>query len=67
MSTATVFLDTEKAFDTTMHLGLLHKLSELKFSISLIKLIPSFLSQRKFGVSVEYEISTPSDIKAGMP
>jgi hypothetical protein len=44
MSMAAVFLDTEKAFDTTWHLGLLHKLSTLQFSISLIKLISSFLS-----------------------
>jgi hypothetical protein len=42
-----VFLDTEKTFDTTWHLGLIytHKLSELKISISLIKLISSFRSQ----------------------
>jgi hypothetical protein len=42
MYTAAVFLDIEKAFDTTWHLGLLYKLSELKFSIGLIKLISSF-------------------------
>jgi hypothetical protein len=32
MSTAAVFLDIEKAFDTTWHPGLLYKLSNLKFS-----------------------------------
>jgi hypothetical protein len=62
MYTAAVFLDIEKAFDKTWHLGLLCKLSELKFSISLIKLIRSFLSQRKFGVSVEGETSMSRDI-----
>jgi hypothetical protein len=36
MPTAAVFLDIEKAFDTTWHLGLLYKLSELKLSINLI-------------------------------
>jgi hypothetical protein len=41
MSMAAVFLDIQKAFDTTGHLGLLYKLSEIKFSISLIKLINS--------------------------
>jgi hypothetical protein len=51
-SMAAVFLDIEKAFDTIRHSGLLHKLSELEFSKSLIKLISFFLSQRKFGVSV---------------
>jgi hypothetical protein len=34
MSTATVFLDIEKAFDTTWHTGLLYKLSNLEFSSS---------------------------------
>jgi hypothetical protein len=53
MSTAAVFLDIEEAFDKTWHLGLLYKLSELKFSISLITHISFFLSQRKFRVSVK--------------
>jgi hypothetical protein len=51
MSTAAVFLDIEKAFDTTWHPGLLYKLSELKVLASLIKLIASFLSNRKFSLS----------------
>jgi len=42
MSMAMVFLDVEKAFDTTSPW-----LSELQFSPSLIKLINSFLSHRK--------------------
>jgi hypothetical protein len=67
MSTAAVFLDIEKAFGTAWHLDLLYKLSKLKFSISLIKLISSFLSQTKFRVSVEGEMSTPGDIRAGVP
>jgi hypothetical protein len=66
MSTAAVFLNTEKAFDATWHLGWLNKLSELKFSISIIKVIRSFLSQRKFRVSVEGEMSTPRDIQTGV-
>jgi hypothetical protein len=56
MSTPAVFLDIEKAFDTTWHSGLLYKLSKLEFSNSLTKLIGSFRSQRKFRVSVEGEI-----------
>jgi hypothetical protein len=67
MSTAAVFLDIEKAFDTTWHTGLLYKLSKLEFSISLIKLIIYFLSQRKFRVSVEGDMSTPRLMKAGVP
>jgi hypothetical protein len=49
MSMASVFLDIEKAFDKTWHLGLLYKLSEL-------------ISQRKFRVSVEGELSAPRKI-----
>jgi hypothetical protein len=66
-STAAVFLDIEKAFDTTWHSGFLYKLSKLEFSISLIKLIGSFLSQRKLRVSVEGEMSTPRVMRAGVP
>jgi hypothetical protein len=67
MSTAAVFLDIEKAFDTTWHYGLLYKLSELQFSISLIKPIASFLTNRKFKVSVEGELSSPRKVAAGVP
>jgi hypothetical protein len=67
MSTAAVFLDIEKASDTTWHPGLLYKLSKMHFSTSLIKLISSFLSNRKFRISVEGEMSTPREIQAGVP
>jgi hypothetical protein len=50
MFTAAVFLDIEKAFDTTWHPGLLYNLSKLQFSNRLIKLISSILSQRKFSL-----------------
>jgi hypothetical protein len=67
MSTAAVFLDIKKAFDTTWHPALLYKLFELEFLTSLIKLISSHLSQRKFRVSVEGEMSTPREMQAGVP
>jgi retron-type reverse transcriptase len=67
MSTAAVFLDIEKAFDNTWHYGLLYKLCKLEFSTNLIKLLGSFLSQRKFRVSVEDEMSTPREMQAGVP
>jgi hypothetical protein len=59
MSTAAVFLVIEKASDTTWQPGLLYKLSKFQFPNSLLKLIGSFLSQQKFRVSVEGELSTP--------
>jgi hypothetical protein len=39
----------------------------MEIPISLIKLIGSFLSQRKFSVSVEREISTAKEMQAGLP
>jgi hypothetical protein len=48
MATAAVFLDIEKAFDTTWHPSMICKLSKLHFLSSLIKLPSSFLSSRKF-------------------
>jgi hypothetical protein len=36
MSTAAVFLDIEKAFDTTWYPGLLYKLHKLKISTDII-------------------------------
>jgi hypothetical protein len=65
MSTAAVFLNIEKAFDTTRHTGLLYKLSKLNFRI--IKLISSFRLQRKFRLSVESEKSTPRCMQARAP
>jgi hypothetical protein len=66
MSTADVLLDIEKAFDKTWRLGLLYKLSESKFFISLLKLISSFLSQGKSGVSGEGKMSMTRDTQAGV-
>jgi hypothetical protein len=66
MSTTAEFLDIEKACGTTRHLGLLYRVSGLKFLVTLIELIFSFLSQRKLSVSVEGEMSTPRDIQAGV-
>jgi hypothetical protein len=67
MSIAAVFMDIEKAFDRTWHYGLLYEVSELAFSTRLIKLIASFLIDRKFKVLVESEISTSRNIAAGVP
>jgi hypothetical protein len=61
-----MFLGIEKAFDTTWHSGLLHKLSEMQFSISLIKLIAFFLANRQFKVSVEGELSSSRKIMSGV-
>jgi hypothetical protein len=65
LSRAAIFLDIEKALDSTWQLGMQYKLSQLKFPISLIQLMSSSLSQRKFRNSVVCEMFTPRDIQAG--
>jgi hypothetical protein len=67
MLMAAVSFDIEEAFDTTWHSGLVYKLSELEILTSLIKLIASLLTDRKFKIFVESEISTPRKIAAGVP
>jgi hypothetical protein len=67
MATTAVFSDVEKASDIAWQPVLLYKLPKLEFSTSLIKLISSFLSQQKSSVSLEGEMSTPREIKAGFP
>jgi retron-type reverse transcriptase len=67
MSKSEVFLDIERAFDTTWYTGLLYKLIKSEFSCNLIKLISSFLSERQFRVTVEGKISTLRYMEAGVP
>jgi hypothetical protein len=67
MSTAAVFLDIEKAFDKTWYPGLLYKLSELQFPMSLVKPIACFLTNRTFKVPVEGELFSPRKVLAGRP
>lgn len=61
-------LDIEKAFDTVWHNGLLHKLIKSDISISLVKLIQSYLKNRKFSVHVgDSAKSAPRSVPAGVP
>jgi hypothetical protein len=67
MSTAVVFFDIEKAFDTTLSSVLLYKLSELKIFTNHIELNASFLTDRKSKVLVGGKFSTPREIVVGVP
>jgi hypothetical protein len=67
MSIAAVFLDIEKAFDTTWHTGLLYMLYKLNFSTRMTKLILIHFYCNKISVSVEGKMSTSRCMKAGMP
>jgi len=46
VSTAQVFLDIRKAFDTMWHLGFLYKLFKLEFLASVVQPISIFLSNK---------------------
>jgi hypothetical protein len=55
---AAVVLDIEKSFDTIWYSGLVYKLFKFECSTSLIKIFGSFISHRKFSVSVKGEVYT---------
>lgn len=65
--TTMVSLDIEKAFDTISHTALLYKMICLKFSPSLIKLIKSYLKERRFVVRNYKTLSSEKSVSAGVP
>ncbi|GBO43499.1 RNA-directed DNA polymerase from mobile element jockey [Araneus ventricosus] len=62
--TGAVFLDIQKAFDMVWQDGLIHKLIHYKTPSYLIKLIDSYLLERKFAVRVNNELSSTKNINA---
>jgi len=66
-STGLVLLDTEKAFDSIWHDGLLYKLIQYNFPTYIIKIIQSFLSNRKSSVHIGHTKSNFFKPIAGVP
>ena len=66
-STGLVLLDIEKAFDSVWHDALIHKLYSLKFPIFLVKIVQSYLCDRKAFVEFNGKNSDRFDIPAGVP
>ena len=67
LSTGMVLLDIEKAFDSVWHDAILHKLNKYKYPIFIIKIIQSFLNERKSFVRVNKANSELYDLIAGVP
>lgn len=66
-STGMVMLDVEKAFDSVWHDGLVYKLLNLQFPTYLVKIIKSYLSNRKAFVTHSDSTSELFEIDAGVP
>lgn len=66
-TTGLVLLDIEKAFDSVWHEGLIHKLFNYNFPIYIVKLIESFLKNRKAFVSLQKVQSDHFEVPAGVP
>ena len=67
LETQAIFLDFSKAFDTINHDILLGKLRFYNFNDSAIKLIKSYLTNRKQFVKIESQESTLKSISLGVP
>ena len=65
--TAAVSLDVEKAFSTTWHAGLLHKLIQLELPSHIIHILHAFLRHRSFVVQVAGDKSTRRPAIGGVP
>lgn len=65
--TGAIFLDVAKAFDRVWHPGLLAKMLERGYPLGIVKLIGSYLHQRKLRVKVQDALSTFRPMEAGVP
>jgi hypothetical protein len=66
-STGMVFFDSEKAFDSVWHNGLVYKLFQLEYPRYLQHLTHSFLTDRSFQVFINKTSSSRMIIPAGVP
>ncbi|KAJ2937340.1 hypothetical protein O0L34_g19223 [Tuta absoluta] len=65
-TTVAVFLDMEKAFDRVWHPGLVYKLSTSTTPRRVVKIVATFLEDRRFQVAVEDALSQVRRIAAGV-
>ena len=62
-----LFMDFSKAFDTTNHDLLISKLKAYGFSKEVLKLMKSYLKNRKQLVQITNKFSSETDVIAGVP
>lgn len=67
MPTAAVFLYVEKAFDRVWRIDLTYKMDTFGISTSMVKLINSYLENRRFLVKIEDSTLTARQMQAGAP
>ena len=67
LKSAALFLDTEKAFDSVWHKGLLFKLFTLQVPRNIVSIIKNFLEHRKIIVKVNNAKSDEFTPKQGVP
>lgn len=65
--TSILAIDLRAAFDVVWHHGLVHKLCKLGYNPHLIKLVQSFLYNRKFRVRLCDNLSDQFDMPSGVP
>lgn len=65
--TVAISLDIEKAFDSVCHNGIIYKLIGLGIDPFLIKIIQSFLTDRKFTVQIQSTSSSWGNVNSGVP
>ena len=64
---AAVFIDVEKAFDSVWHDGLKYKLMNSNLPRKIVRLMASFLTNRKIAVNINGTISDQIPLNAGTP
>ena len=65
--TAALFLDAEAAFDQAWHDAIRYKVDKLNIPQRLVRLISSFLKERKLKVKIGNQVSEEIIMKAGTP
>lgn len=66
-STGMLSVDLKAAFDSVWHEALLHKMVALEFPLYLVKMVESFLSNRRFVVSMGQTNSSEKTVDVGVP